>query len=662
MSEPQGSTRRGDIQGLRAIAVLLVIGYHAFPTTVPGGYVGVDVFFVISGFLISGLLLREMERSDRIDLPRFYARRLRRLLPAALTVTLATLAAATVIASPLQLVEAFHDAAWSTVSLANVHFAMEPGGYFATGNPSYFLHFWSLSVEEQFYLVWPLLIIIAARSRRKWGLPLALGVVISVTFAASIHLTAIQNPQAYYSLGVRGWELGIGAGLAWLTLHFPSRAGSIPRTSALLVGAVGVFGSGFLYNAQTPFPGWTAAVPTLGAALMIWAGTGANSGPIGPVLGNPVARYVGDISYSLYLWHWPALIIGTQLLGSGRTVRLALVALTLVLAAASYHFIEQAGSRWRLTTTPRTILITGAATALAVSGGAYFAGVSIMSTGNSVAAVPGSITSFESAPLPPPQAIPANVVPRLDQLKDDLASVFTDGCFGAHLTICEGGDRTGKVRIVLAGDSHTGQWWPAVDAAARERGWHLYLVGKQGCALVDLRIPWGATSDRWPDCETWQPAATDAVANLRPDLIIWANNTLGYRSKVTLRRDFEEKWELAATTTLRHLTAAAPVLMLGQTPRLLEPPDECLAKHIDDVAACAAPLVSAVPEEIRALNQRIARAGGATLLDPSPALCGSVCAVLAGNNIVYRDSSHLTATYALLFTPAFIAAIDQGLR
>jgi peptidoglycan/LPS O-acetylase OafA/YrhL len=209
------SPRRRDIQGLRAIAVFLVVIYHALPGALKGGFVGVDVFFVISGFLITGLLLRELDISGRIRLGRFYARRIRRLLPAALTVTTVTLIVAAMVYGPLRFVQALQDAAWSTVSLANVNFGMDRNGYFAPSTSSPFLHFWSLSVEEQFYLLWPVALIGAWMLWKRRGIVALLAAVLMGSVAASVLLTSPDNSVAYYSLATRAWELAVGGIIAW---------------------------------------------------------------------------------------------------------------------------------------------------------------------------------------------------------------------------------------------------------------------------------------------------------------------------------------------------------------------------------------------------------------------------------------------------------------
>lgn len=680
MSSDIGRRRRGDIQGLRAVAVILVVAYHAFPGVLRGGFVGVDVFFVISGFLITGLLLRERAATGRIALGAFYARRMRRLLPAALVVTLATLLVSALLYGPLRFIQVLRDAAWATVSLANVNFGFDPDGYFTTTTPSPFLHFWSLSVEEQYYLLWPLLLLAAAALWRRGGIPALLLLVTVGSLAASVVLTPTGSPFAYYSLATRAWELAIGGALAWLTR--PSSSADAPSGSAgergggrrldlgaapswlrlamLLAGGALILGSAWRYSDATPFPGWAALVPTIGAVLVIASGTGGPA-PLPWLLGNPVARYVGDISYSLYLWHWPVLVLGGIALGASAPTRLALVALAFLLAAASYRFVERGYGRLRPKARSRSVVATGAVAALLVSAGAAGIAAAIPLDSGKPAPTAPSAVDFASGPGFVPQGVPSNAQPTIEGLEDDLAEVFTNGCYAVTLQVCAGGDPHGDRTVVLAGDSHAGMWWPAFDEAARQKGWKLYIVGKNGCPLVDVPISFGSTADAWPDCDRWQDQVLPEVASLHPDLIAVDNFTAGYRAKASLRDHFAEQWEPAATRALSELADTAPVVLFGPEPTLAQAPGDCLPTHVFDIDACGQPLETAVPRELRDMSERIATASGVELLDPTTLLCtDSVCPVFSYNLLMYRDVNHLTATYSRHLAPAVGAVLDRA--
>ncbi|HEV8697337.1 MAG TPA: acyltransferase family protein [Candidatus Limnocylindrales bacterium] len=341
---------RPDLEGLRGIAILLVIACHAALPLAGAGFIGVDVFFVLSGFLITGLLIAETDRTGRIDLAAFYARRARRILPAAAVVLVTTLAAATLILSPLDLPRISSDALAAALSVANLRFALSSTDYFAPIDPSPVLHFWSLSVEEQFYLAWPALVLIGARLRRpRLGITTICGLVLVGSLALSIWLTAVSGPWAYYAIPTRAWQLAAGGALA-LAVRSPGRLPGAIAAPLGWLGALLLVASLLLIGPLTPYPGAAAAVPTLGTLALIAAGPSAGS-PGSLVLRRAPLRWMGRISYSLYLWHWPILVLGATAASAydpeidgpyGRlTLNLGLVAIAVCVAAVSWRLIEE---------------------------------------------------------------------------------------------------------------------------------------------------------------------------------------------------------------------------------------------------------------------------------------------------------------------------------
>jgi len=357
------ATFRADIEGLRGLAVLLVVLFHAGVPWVGGGFVGVDAFFVISGFLITGLLLRERLDTGRIRVTAFYARRVRRLLPAAAVVLVATLVASSRWTAPLDRPGVALDAASAALSIGNVRFALAAGDYFASvAAPSPFLHFWSLGVEEQFYLVWPALLLVAGRLLPwpRLGTFAALVAVSGASLAAAVVLTDGAPNWAFYSLPTRAWELGLGGLLA---IAAPSLAG-IPspiRSLASVLGIGALVGAAVLLDASTAFPGTAALAPTLGVAAII---LGRGAGP-SILLATAPFRWLGRISYSLYLWHWPLLVLGPLALGVDPDVglNLALAAVAVAIATVSWAVVEEPFRRGIpvLTAQPRRTLATGLA-------------------------------------------------------------------------------------------------------------------------------------------------------------------------------------------------------------------------------------------------------------------------------------------------------------
>jgi peptidoglycan/LPS O-acetylase OafA/YrhL len=338
-----GHTFRPDVEGLRGVAVLLVVLFHAELLGVGGGFIGVDVFFVISGFLITGLLLRERLATGRIGLTAFYARRIRRLLPAAAVLLAVTIPVVYLVLDPLSRGEALLDAAASALSVANIRFAITTGDYFApTLAPSPFLHFWSLAVEEQFYLVWPALLLLATRGGRpRLAAGLALTGVLVASLAASVLLTETAVSWAFYSLPTRAWQLALG-GLLAIGATSLGRLPGLPLAAAGWVGLGMVLAAAFGLDAGTAYPGTAALLPTVGAAAMLLGGE-RRFGP-GALLSTRPLRFLGRISYSLYLWHWPLLVLPAAVAIDGTlplAVRVSLVAAAVVVSTASCLFVEE---------------------------------------------------------------------------------------------------------------------------------------------------------------------------------------------------------------------------------------------------------------------------------------------------------------------------------
>ena len=374
---------RPDIQGLRAVAVALVVLDHAHLPFVGGGFVGVDVFFVISGFLITGLLLKDAATNRQVRFSRFYARRAARILPAATTVILVTAVASLMILHFAQARSVLVDSLWSVLFAANYHFAQAGTNYFASSLVSPLQHYWSLSVEEQFYVVWPALLALVAFGPRRWhrhrvhanetttALPLGrIALVLAGLGAASllfsIHETSVNPSGAYFSTVARVWELVVGGLLA---LALPALRRLRTRTRAVLswLGLVAILAATMLFTSRTAFPGYAALVPVFGAAAVLVGGIGSPRAGAHRLLSMRAFRFVGDISYSLYLWHWPILIIGAAAIGAPTTLaqRVLLVTLAVLVSSVSFYAIERPihHSRALISHRYRTLLMWPAALA-----------------------------------------------------------------------------------------------------------------------------------------------------------------------------------------------------------------------------------------------------------------------------------------------------------
>ena len=662
---------RKDIEGLRAVAVLAVLLFHVGVPYFDGGFVGVDVFYVISGFLITGLLLREGEDSGKVDLVRFYARRMRRLLPAALLVIVVTLVMSALIVSPLRLTEIAGDAAASALYVANFRFAFEATDYLATAAPSPLLHFWTLGVEEQFYLVWPLILLVAVRFLPGRLVGLFILILAIASFAVSFVWTTSLPEWAFYSPVTRAWELAAGALIAIGLLRIPQRvpriAGSIAVTLGLLLiigsvvlGAVldeldvgGEVANALFATPDTPYPGVAALLPVFGAALVILGGSHSRT-LIGRILlDNPLSRYIGRISYSLYLWHWPILILvpiqlatsdpielGPLTLGADDLeTRLLLAGAAIVLAILSTELWERP---WRR---------SGALEKR--SGGTVRLGL-VTSVGVGVTALfmAGTITLPSNIEVPWIQ--PPKVVAELAGVREDLPAHVDDGC---HLlnyrqqrlkTGCVYGDEDGDQTAMLIGDSHAAQWMPALDAYAREQGWRLETYTKAACAVIDVPVWERSQRGIFQQCLNWRDKVEKHIRETKPDVVFLGlsrDYDLSSGGDVIQSQDATGYWREQLTEYLTTIGRHADeVVLLAETPFLTYDPVDCLAD--DDISSCDPPTSIVVDDNYAALEQRAARAADAKLLSINDVLCpDGTCPVVVDDIVVFRDNHHITATY-----------------
>lgn len=683
----QPNVHRRDIDGLRAIAILLVVTYHAGVPFVSGGYVGVDVFFVISGFLITGLLLQEVARTGTISIRDFYARRARRLLPASALVLVVTIIVSHAIMSPLTAQRVNGDAIASALYVANWHFAMQTTDYFAAQvNASPLLHYWSLAVEEQFYMLWPMLILGAlgigvARSHRfdttaLRRIVLALGAVGVVSFLWSALLTGSQPGWSYYGLQARAWELAIGAGLAALT----GSVSRLPRIVAVLGGWLGlglIIFSALRFNDSTTYPGTAALVPVLGTALVIMAGVRVRTGGTPLLLSQPRLVAIGLISYSLYLWHWPLLtfarsltshvtIDGEPIPAPWWAIALAVVA-SFAMAVISTRFIENPARNSALfkDSTNASLVLGAALTTIPI--------LFVM------APLPGPLTStnttvagaVDGASIDPSvlASVP-NTVPAMSAL--DASNDGVTGMRDCHqsfpatpiATDCLFGDPHGSRTIVLVGDSHAQHWFPALERAARHNGWKLYAWTKSACPMVEVSVNNGQVGGAYTACDSWRKAALSQIKNLTDnggvDLVL-VGRSGGYGSSSGSPvldahgqqlgdGDTQAAWAAGTTALLRDLRGAKRIALLQDTPWAPSDRTECLSAHMQDSSACAFIGVTSPREQalIGAEQAAITGHGNASSVDFTDLVCpGRICREVADNGtVVYRDQHHMTQSYS----------------
>lgn len=653
------------MQGIRGFALVLVLLCHAEMPFAQGGFVGLDIFFVLSGFLITRLLLSELERKGTISLLKFYARRARRLLPASLTVLAFVVLVSMVLFAPVRADETAGDVTAAGLYFVNWRFVAESIDYFATGvEMSPVRHYWSLSVEEQFYLLWPLLLLGAGgwlirrgRSARP-ALWTVVGVLGLSSLAYGIWFTGVNVEQAYFSTLARGWALALGGALALalpLGLRMPTWLSALVGGGAvaLLTVLTVVFTDG------TPYPGWQALLPTLATAAFILAGTAVRPG--GPVrfLTREPFQYLGRISYSWYLWHWPLIVFAIALWGELSPLETAaVIAVAWLPATITHHAIEERFRRSRtLARQPRRALALGfGCTAAAAALGVSLAAVQPSIPTAPTYAVIGA-EALRTGNAPAVQKTARAISPNPKEAKHDRGQLFEDGCLTERSRTtsrtCVYGDKGSRTTIVLFGDSHTLQYSPALLRLARTHGWRLVGLMRAGCPVADVSYLDG--------CDAWRANTLRRIERReRPDVVITSSSTADRirvrdpdRSGRLSRRASQPILEAGYARTLRRLKrTGAKVLVLRDQAKAPSNPADCVAEHFEDLRRCA---FKAKRSWANAFDARGAkRVKGVRVVDPLRTLCPKRrCAVVIGDALVYRDVYHLSATFARTLAPWF---------
>jgi peptidoglycan/LPS O-acetylase OafA/YrhL len=693
-----GQKFRLDIQGIRALAVLLVVANHLAPGALPGGYVGVDVFFVVSGYLITTLLVREAESSERLSLSGFYARRARRILPAATVVTIATAVGSLLTLALVRTQTVLTDAVWATFFAANVRFASVGTDYFAQGEPpSPLRHYWSLAVEEQFYLVWPLLLVLClvlvhrrggsrggGDLRRTAGALLAVVVVLSLAWSAWD--TYASPVTAYFSTFARAWELGIGAACALLPrgLRLPA-----PARNALAMGGLGaIVVSTLLLTGATSFPGTAALLPVLGTAALLVAGEGERSTVVGRTLAAGPLVLIGDWSYSIYLWHWPVIVLVRSNLGPERfgsiTVRLLTLVVVLALSWATFRWVEtpfRSGRSWRRT--GRALLISPVSVGIALATvlvtsqvlgyrlGEWSDDPAIQTADyqgehlgedSYVALVRASVLAAEDG-----RAVPSDLTPGLLDLRSQTASLGACDYRTATAELCPFGDLDADRSIVVFGDSRARALSPALEEIGREHGYRVYVLVYSGCTATVLQQIDRHTDRLWTGCEEFKTWARATIAGLSPDLVM-VSTTAGRLidpatgETLTARDDryptvLQQGW----VDLFEDLKSdAGKVVAFGNTPKLPEETGVCLSKGNPDLGDCAFPPARSARHEAK-IFFAAAEAAGVASVDAAKWFCADgLCPSVVGKYITMRDSHHMTPDYSRWLATPLAAELGIG--
>jgi peptidoglycan/LPS O-acetylase OafA/YrhL len=676
-------SHRRDIQGLRTIAVLAVFAEHLWGKPV-GGFVGVDIFFVISGFLITGQLLNHNAKAG-ISFADFYRRRLRRIIPAAVLVLVTTVAATYLLLNSARGRTVLEDGAWSFSFAANWHFASIGTDYWANdGLTSPLQHYWSLSVEEQFYVFWPWLIVATLgfssakikgnlRARRQ-VLVGAMTVIVTLSFVYSVWHTQTAPMWAYFGTFDRAWELGVGALLA---VARPNLARLSPVVSAFLAwaGLVGIVASMFLISDSTTFPTPFAAVPVLATAAIVAAGCGPEPRFM-VLLTNPMSGYIGNISYSLYLWHFPVIILSAAFFAETSALSsAAIIVVSMALASATYHFIEHPihESSWleprkrpRTSTgtradVPARIQYTSLGLLAIVTAALCLVALNPKETAGSAIAdrieLPVS-TDPDSVPSGAQftglvgvqqqrlqQSLDLDSFPEFKPGIDTLGienwarNLQETGCADVtpdNYLDCRWGQPI-KGEVVVIGDSYAMSWTPGIRAALVDDGYQVQQLTLGQCPAWDIAVTRDA-GDAFPECDTFHDWATQTAVSLDPDIVILAT------ADTTLRRLTNGAGSAGVTTALASSLEALPATTrkfvlsappatgnLQQCATQFGRPSDCV-EQIDDQW-----------RTISSAERTAADSAGATYVDTSPWFCvNQACPAFVGATPGRVDGFHIT--------------------
>ena len=634
-----GSGFRPDIEGLRALAVLLVIGAHFAVPGLSAGFIGVDVFFVISGYLITGILVREHEAGGTISLSRFYANRLRRLFPALATMLIVSSVLAFALLPARQNLAHSEAAAMATLWVSNIYFAFADIDYFgAETSGNAFLHTWSLGVEEQFYLVWPLLILAvtqwAKNGNRTSGLIRLFAFVTASSLAVSVFASYTQPIFGFYMMPTRAWQFAAGA-LVWLLVQ--ERAPNKFQAAMLSwCGALLLIAALVVIGPNSTYPGLLAMLPTLGTCALLWSGSCLEKqhSP-GALLTLRPVQAIGRLSYAWYLWHWPVLIIGAQLLPIKGNVSNTLLAISVSLLAAilTHHLIENPiryGRPARIKEKPQIAVALFAMLLLSSQ-------FTRWNNENNE-----TVTLASSTPVSRAMA--------------DMPIIYQHGCddyFRSDtLKPCSYGDHDAPNTAVLFGDSIGAQWFPTLANMYDSKEWKIVVFTKSSCPMVDEPYFLPTIGREYTECAVWRERAIGWLEKRKVNSIFMGGSAA---------RDFKpEQW---VEGTRRILDRLAPntdaIYLIESTPTLAFHGPDCLSRNTPEKCQ-SAPANPQYPQVAAYLQKAAALQPKARWIETSSFVCpAGTCHAMRDDVFVFRDSQHLTASFAALAAPSFLHQIRQ---
>lgn len=676
---------RPDIEGVRAISSVTVMLYHAGIAAMAGGFTGVDVFYVLSGFLVTGGLLREAEKRGKIDFPDFMGRRFRRLLPVSALVIIVTVLASYHWLGPTAGNTVAGDAVWTSLFLANWRFIAVGTDYLgAQGAASPLQHYWTLAIEGQFYIAWPLAMAGLAFTAKKLtnistralaGAVLVLMFVVSYWW--SIYSTGAEATVAYFSTWTRIWEIAVGCLLAVFLpriLYIPRKIG----TWLMVAGIAIIIVSCLIIEGDTPFPGWIAIIPVSGAAAVICGGSVAANSWIDRILQLTPLQLLGRYSYGMYLWHWPMLQIGPSVIGRSLTTaeKLFVLVLATALAAVTYHLIEN----------PMRSLtfLKNHTPAWSWAFGALLILMPIVVSQATLRAneLPDAISIDQASrtDYPNESEVLAEVqtsVGVTDWPKQEpriTNPAYSKECdvtrAATSSSACVHGNPNGSRTAVIYGDSHAAMWIPAFDLIGKANDWRIIQLNKPGCIAPDFPTYSNVLGGEYTACIEYRQWAVSKIAEIEPDLVIITSARDG-----ALRSDngksttdgVEEAWEEGLGKTIDVISPhAGRVIVLGDQAYPSQAGINCLEANPNDVKKCGDVYDDAVHADHNAREKKVAETHGATYVDIVPWMCtDEFCPAVIGGITVHRDRMHINESFAIWLSEALANAtgmVDGDLR
>lgn len=614
---------RGDIEGLRAIAILLVLGAHFAIPGLAAGFIGVDVFFVISGYLITSILVREFSESGRINFPRFYANRLRRLFPALATMLIITSIVAYKVLPATQNLAQSKAAAMTSVWLSNVYFLFADVDYFsAETSTNAFLHTWSLAVEEQFYLFWPILLLLtfklASAKYKKISLSIILVLVAVTSGIACMVLANNWSAFAFYMMPTRAWQFAAGALIWILSCNIDSS-----RKISNIVGLVGLILLVLaltVIKSDSVYPGLLALLPTAAACSFLWAGGFSNS-IIHRSLSIAPLQWFGRISYSLYLWHWPVLILGEQLqpIRGVFSNTLLAFAISLLLAVATHHLIENPVRFGRFKRVKASYQIGVV--------------VCIMILLNS---------QFLRWNSHSQELLKSNQNEQFIKATQDAPFFYKDGCDDWYqsdeVKPCRYGGDTAKKVAVLWGDSIGAQWFPTLIEMYDPKEWNIIILTKSSCPMVDQPFFYQRIGREYTECSSWRNKSIAWLSNQHIDALFIGSTA---SSPFT-----DEQWKDGTQGILKQLSKIPKVYLIEANPTLHFNGPECLMQHSANQCSHVADN-SGYEHVARILKDTTQMFKNVHWIETASFVCpNNQCSAMQNKEIVFRDNQHLTATFA----------------